>query len=65
MAKKLSHRQQECVELLCQGLSNQQIAARLGLRTQTVKNHLLEAYQRMQVHDRTQVVLRRMGAAAG
>lgn len=41
--QKLTPQQQACVELLLDGLSNREIAERLGVELNTVKAHLLTA----------------------
>lgn len=60
----LSARQREVVELLEEGLTNDQIAERLFLHKSTVKNHLRFAYQALGVSNRSQAArLLRVGAA--
>lgn len=54
----LTPRQREVLELLAQGLSNREIAARLHLSEGTVKNVVSEIYARLRVRDRVQAVLR-------
>jgi DNA-binding NarL/FixJ family response regulator len=50
----LSHRQQEILELVDEGLSNSQIAKRLFLTESTVKQHLRAAYKALGVRNRTE-----------
>jgi DNA-binding NarL/FixJ family response regulator len=45
--KPLTPRQREVLTLTSQGLSHQQIALKLDLKYQTVKNHFWEAYERL------------------
>lgn len=55
-----SKRQTEIVELLCQGLSQPEIAAALFIAPFTVRNHLALTYQTMQVNTAMQLVMRVM-----
>src|SRR4051812_37633233 len=50
----LSPRQQEVLELLAEGLTNEEIGRRLCLSANTVKFHLREIYDRLGVHNRIQ-----------
>jgi len=54
----LTQRQQEIVRLIGEGLSNKQIALRLSLGTSTVKNHVHDILDRLQVTSRRQAVAR-------
>lgn len=52
----LRPREHEVVGLLAEGLSNRQIAQRLGLSHETVKSHLGTAYRRMGVASRSEAI---------
>ncbi|MBI4201561.1 MAG: helix-turn-helix transcriptional regulator [Chloroflexi bacterium] len=49
----LTARESECVALLTQGLTNQQIADILGISPSTVRAHLRSASHRLRVRRRT------------
>jgi len=48
----LSAREMEILLLAARGLSNREIASRIGLSASTVKRHLSTAYEKMNVHSR-------------
>lgn len=52
----ITHRQQMVVELVMQGLSNRQIAERLSIEELTVKTHLRDIFQKLDIHSRTALV---------
>lgn len=52
----LTRREQELVPLIAQGLTNKEIASKLNLSEQTVKNHIHRILQRMRAPDRLAVV---------
>lgn len=54
----LSGREREVVALLCEGLSNREIAAALFVSEPTVKSHLSHILTKMEVRDRVQVVIK-------
>ena len=54
---RLSPRERQIVTLLANGCSNQEIANRLGLRLQTVKNHLSRIYRKLGVPNRVQLAV--------
>jgi RNA polymerase sigma factor (sigma-70 family) len=58
----LTPRQREIVELVCEGMSNAQIAERLFLTESTVKQHLYRAYKAMKVRNRIQAAMLLRGA---
>ena len=53
----ISVRELEVITLLAEGLSNRQIAQRLGIREQTVKNHVTRTMEKLGVNNRTEVGL--------
>jgi DNA-binding NarL/FixJ family response regulator len=59
-AVTLSPRETEVLGLVAQGLSNPAIAKRLFLGEATVKTHLLHAFEKLQVGDRTRAVTKAM-----
>ncbi len=52
----LSRREREVVKLLARGYDNGEIATRLFLAEQTVRNHVSEIYAKLDVHDRSKVM---------
>lgn len=53
----LTPRERDVLQLLVRGLSNKQIAWRLGINEKTVKAHLSSVFDRLGVDDRTQAAL--------
>jgi two-component system, NarL family, nitrate/nitrite response regulator NarL len=53
---QLTSRQAEILTLIGQGLSNKEIAARLCIELSTVKNHVHQILDRLQVHRRSEAV---------
>jgi DNA-binding NarL/FixJ family response regulator len=53
----LTDRQREVAELVAQGLSNDEIAARLFLSLATIKSHLTASMRRLEVRTRTQLAI--------
>lgn len=53
----LSKREQDVVRCVAQGLSNREIASRLGLTEHTVKNYLFRIFDKLGVSSRVEVVL--------
>jgi two-component system, NarL family, nitrate/nitrite response regulator NarL len=55
---ELSHCEQQVVTLVCEGLSNKEIARRLGVTEGTVKGHLHLIYKKLGVRSRTHLLIR-------
>ncbi len=53
----ISAREVEIMALLAEGLSNKHIAERLGIREQTVKNHVARTMEKLGAHNRLEVGL--------
>jgi LuxR family transcriptional regulator, maltose regulon positive regulatory protein len=58
LVEPLSPRELEVLRLIAQGLSNQEIGARLFLALDTVKGHTRRIYEKLQVQRRTEAVAR-------
>jgi LuxR family maltose regulon positive regulatory protein len=58
MVEPLSKRELEVLQLIAEGLTNREIAARLFLSLNTVKAHTRNIYGKLNVHSRTQAVVR-------
>jgi LuxR family maltose regulon positive regulatory protein len=56
LVEPLSERELEVLQLIAEGLSNQQIASRFYLSLNTVKAHTRNIYGKLGVHNRTQAV---------
>ena len=52
----LTRRQQELVPLIARGFTNKEIASRLNLSEQTIKNHIHRMLRKVGADDRTEVV---------
>lgn len=53
----ISHREEEVLQLVADGLGTVEIAERLYISHRTVKNHLASIYEKLDARDRTQAVL--------
>ena len=62
---ELTDREREVLDLIAQGLSNPQIAARLYLSPKTVRNHISNIFAKLQVADRAQAIVRAREAGLG
>jgi DNA-binding NarL/FixJ family response regulator len=52
----LTRREEEILKLIAEGYSNKEIATRLYLQHQTVKNHVRAIFNKLDVHSRLEVV---------
>lgn len=57
----LSPREMEILKLVTKGLSNKEIAYKLGISHQTVKNHMTSILRKLDVDDRTQAAVYALG----
>ena len=64
-APLFSLRERQIVAFITTGCSNREIAARLGLRTQTVKNHLCRIYRKLGLPNRVQLAVFAVGHGTG
>jgi DNA-binding NarL/FixJ family response regulator len=62
---QLTAREREILGLLAASLSNAAIASRLGLSPKTVANHISSIFNKLQVADRAQAILRARDAGLG
>lgn len=62
---ELTDREREVLSLLAQGLSNQEVAAHMGISLKTTRNHVSNILGRLQVADRTEAVARARAAGLG
>jgi DNA-binding NarL/FixJ family response regulator len=53
----LTNREMEILELIIEGLSNKEIAMRLSISQQTVKNHVTSILSKLNLSDRTQAAI--------
>lgn len=64
VAAELTARQRQLLRLVAAGYTNSQMARRLGIADATVRKHLENTFERLQVHSRAAAVARVFGAAA-
>ena len=57
-AENLSSRETEILTYLAQGCSNKKVAEVLGLSTETVRSYLKNIYTKLQVHSRSEAVMK-------
>ena len=56
----LSNREINVLNLVARGLSNKQIAGKLGISDKTVRNHLSRIFRKLDAGNRTQAVMNAM-----
>lgn len=52
---RMTSREREVIELIAEGLSNKQIASRLNLSVETVKSHVHNILEKLQLHTRLEI----------
>ena len=62
---ELTPREHEVLELVASGLSNRAIAAKLGLSTNTISNHISSIFGKLQVGSRAEAIVRARSAGLG
>lgn len=62
---ELTHREREVLELIAQGRNNQAIAAELVLSLKTVRNHVSNIFNKLQVTDRAGAIVKAREAGMG
>ncbi|HLK34828.1 MAG TPA: response regulator transcription factor [Terriglobales bacterium] len=61
----LSSRERQIVRLLCDGLTNREIARAAGLSEHTVKNHLFRIYSKLGIESRIDLMFSALGGRPG
>lgn len=56
MGLRLTRREQELLPMIAHGLSNKEIASRLNLSEQTIKNHIHRMFRKVGANDRLEVI---------
>jgi len=55
---KMTPRETQIAQLICQGLGNEEIAKRLKIKHGTVKTHVRNLYRKLWVHNKISMLLR-------
>ena len=53
----ISRRASDVLELICEGLPDKKIAARLNLALNTIRNHVATVYSKLGVHSRSEAIV--------
>ncbi len=62
---ELTEREREILDLIARGVGNAEIAARLSLSPKTVRNHISNIFDKLQVADRAEAIVRARKAGLG
>jgi DNA-binding NarL/FixJ family response regulator len=62
---ELTDREDEVLELIARGRANREIGAQLGISDKTVRNHVANIFNKLQVADRGQAIIRAREAGLG
>jgi DNA-binding CsgD family transcriptional regulator len=52
---RMTPREREVIDLIAEGLSNEEISTRLGIATHTVKSHVRNIMEKLTLHTRLQI----------
>ena len=61
-AARLTPREEEVLQLLAKGFANKEIADKMSVSYETVRDHLRNIYEKLHVHSRTEAVTRYLAA---
>lgn len=62
---ELSAREREVLDLIARGMNNHEIAERLSISQKTARNHVSNIFNKLQVADRAQAIIRARDAGLG
>ena len=62
---ELTSREHEVLDLIAKGINNQAIASRLSISEKTVRNHISNIFNKLQVVDRAQAIVKAREAGMG
>jgi DNA-binding NarL/FixJ family response regulator len=62
-AARLTPREEEILTLLAKGFANKEIADKMSVSYETVRDHLRNIYEKLHVHSRTEAVARYLGSS--
>jgi DNA-binding NarL/FixJ family response regulator len=63
--EELTERESEILELVARGFNNHDISAHLGITVKTVSNHISSIFNKLQVADRAQAIIKARKAGMG
>ena len=53
----LTPRERDVLGLICEGLADKEIAARLKVAPSTIRNHVVKLYSKLDVHSRSEAIV--------
>ena len=62
---ELTYRERDILDLVAQGFNNHEIAEQLGIASKTVSNHISNIFNKLQVADRAQAIIKAREAGLG
>jgi DNA-binding NarL/FixJ family response regulator len=63
-ALRLTPREEEVLGLVAKGYANKEIADKLAVTYETIRDHLKKVYNKLHVHSRTEAAAHYLGASA-